>query len=213
MPASNVTLYAQWTQDDTYNVTYDANGGTGTQTDATNYFAGDSVTVKDQGTMAKANNTFTGWNTEAGGGGTGYVAGNTFSMPASNVTLYAQWECDPCSPDGWDSTDVIVEKWYAGSSGHSDPRVDASGTIIPPDCLTGSITITLRVELYNNGWQLKETVEKTLTLPSDNTFDETFDNISASYNSINNYKLMIQPDGCSNWIEIATGTVLVKAGY
>jgi len=136
-------------------------------------------------------------------------------MPAANVNVTVVYTatCDPCSPDGWGSTDVIIEKWYAGTSGQSDPRVDADGIIIPPDCMVGDITLTLRLELYNSGWHLQESVEKTLTLPLDNSFDETFDIDPASYNSIQKYKLMIRPDGCSNWIEIATGDVPVKAGY
>jgi hypothetical protein len=97
MPASNVTLYAQWTENTKYTVTYNANGGTGSQTDPSSpYYAGVTVTVLGQGSIARDKYNFTGWNTEAGGGGTGYVAGGTFSMPVANVTLYAQWvKLDP----------------------------------------------------------------------------------------------------------------------
>ena len=97
MPAADVILYAQWVEDTKYNVTYHANGGTGSQTDLLSpYYAGDLVTVKDQGTMLKANYGFTGWNTEADGSGTGYVVGATFNMPAADVILYAQWaKLDP----------------------------------------------------------------------------------------------------------------------
>jgi len=80
----------------TYNVYYNANTGTGTQTDTNDYFAGASVTVKDKNDMAKTNYTFTGWNTVAIGTGTAYAPAATFPMPASDVTLYAQWEKLPC---------------------------------------------------------------------------------------------------------------------
>jgi uncharacterized repeat protein (TIGR02543 family) len=87
-----VTLYAQWGENDKYTVTYNVNGGTGSQTDPSSpYYAGVTVTVLDEGTMAKANYTFTGWNTLANGSGTAYAPAATFSMPAANVTLYAQW--------------------------------------------------------------------------------------------------------------------------
>jgi len=78
--------------DPTYNVSYDANGGTGSQTDPSSpYYAGVEVTVLDKGTMAKTNYHFTGWKN---GGGTAYDPADTFTMPAANVILYAQWEED-----------------------------------------------------------------------------------------------------------------------
>ena len=93
MPTEDVILYAQWTEDTKYNVTYDANGGTGSQTDTLSpYYAGVTVTVLDKGTMARDKYNFTGWNTAADGTGDDYVENDTFTMPAANVTLYAQWE-------------------------------------------------------------------------------------------------------------------------
>ena len=74
-----------------YTLTYDANGGTGAQSDGSSpYASGTTVTVLGAGTIAQTGYTFTGWNTEAGGGGTPYAPGATFSITA-NTTLYAQW--------------------------------------------------------------------------------------------------------------------------
>jgi uncharacterized repeat protein (TIGR02543 family) len=88
MPASNVTLYAQWTKDTEYTVTYDANGGTGAPTDPDSpYFAGVTVTVVS-GKPTRANHTFNGWLYD----GTTYKADDTFTMPPNNVTLVAQWK-------------------------------------------------------------------------------------------------------------------------
>jgi uncharacterized repeat protein (TIGR02543 family) len=214
MPASDVTLYAQWTENTKYNVIYNANGGTGSQTDSLSpYYAGVEVIVLGKGDMAKANYTFDGWSTTPGGA-VAYDPADTFSMPASDVTLYAQWECNPCSPDGW-SAAVTVEKWWSDAPGNSGPRVDIFGDINPPNCLTGDITITLRLELFNAGWTSKGTTGNvTLTLPSGNPFVRTFGfgiNIdNASYNSIKHYKLEIKPDGCCDWIVIKSGDVSVK---
>ena len=94
MGSANVTLYAKWTTNPTYTVTYDGNGNTGgtAPTDSTNYETGQTVTVLDNtGALVKAGSTFAGWNTEAGGGGTTYTAGQTFAMGSANVTLYALW--------------------------------------------------------------------------------------------------------------------------
>ena len=89
---ADTTLYAQWTIN-TYTVTYDNNGGTGSQTDSSSpYNYNSTVTVLGVGTMAKTGYTFAGWNTAANGSGTPYSAGNTFTI-AANTTLYAQWKC------------------------------------------------------------------------------------------------------------------------
>ena len=73
-------------------VTYDANGGTGTQTDPNNpYLGGAKVTVMDVGNIAYVNHIFTGWNTKPNGSGTTYIQGNVFTIN-DDITLYAQWE-------------------------------------------------------------------------------------------------------------------------
>ncbi|MEI6674785.1 MAG: alpha-L-fucosidase [Verrucomicrobiota bacterium] len=74
-----------------YTLTYDANGGTGSQSDSSSpYASGTTVTVLGAATIAKPGYTFTGWNTVAIGGGTSYAPAATFSITA-NTTLYAQW--------------------------------------------------------------------------------------------------------------------------
>ena len=88
---SDVTLYAQWTQQPTFSVTYDPNGGTGGTTDA-DITSGTQYTVKsdtDVG-VTRTGYTFASWNTEANGSGTSYQAGNNLTVTA-DVTLYAQW--------------------------------------------------------------------------------------------------------------------------
>lgn len=88
----NITLYAKWEEiPTTCTVTYDANGGTGTVTDDTEYTNGASVTVKgNYGKLTKDGYAFTGWNTESDGSGTPYNAGDEFVI-TTNTTLYAQW--------------------------------------------------------------------------------------------------------------------------
>ncbi len=72
-------------------VTYYANGGTGTQTDSNNYNDGATVTVKDQGTMSRTGYAFVGWDTDDDGHGTHYNPGDTFKI-YNDVKLYAQWK-------------------------------------------------------------------------------------------------------------------------
>lgn len=83
------TLYAGWTRA-TLNVTYDANGGTGSQQDANTYNYNAPVTILDEGSMQKPGHHFTGWNTQADGGGTAYAAGEVINI-TDNLHLYAQY--------------------------------------------------------------------------------------------------------------------------
>jgi uncharacterized repeat protein (TIGR02543 family) len=46
------------------------------------------------GNLVKNGYTFIGWNTAADGTGSSYQGGASFSMPAADVTLYAQWIMD-----------------------------------------------------------------------------------------------------------------------
>lgn len=76
----------------TYEVTYDANTGTGMPPeDENSYKTGDSVTVLAEGSIAKAGCTFAGWNTQSDGMGTDRATGSSFTMGSTNVTLYAVW--------------------------------------------------------------------------------------------------------------------------
>ena len=73
-------------------MTYDPNGGTGTTpTDTNKYKGGDPVTVKDKNDLVRTNCTFKEWNTRKDGSGRGFQVAESFTMPESDVTLYAIW--------------------------------------------------------------------------------------------------------------------------
>ena len=76
---------------ETFTVTYNSNGGSGTMTDSNSpYWTGSTVTTKTNTFTAPTGFTFNGWNTAANGSGTAYAEGATFAISA-NTTLYAQW--------------------------------------------------------------------------------------------------------------------------
>lgn len=106
----------------TYHVTYNGNGKTsGTlPTDNTDYDGGETVTVKSA-TLTKTGYTFTGWNTQDNGGGTHYAANGsaTFTMPASDVTLYAEW-CRDLSTLNLNSEFDLEESSVTGVSARID---------------------------------------------------------------------------------------------
>lgn len=96
--SSNTILYAKWSSNPTYSVTYNGNGSTegSVPVDSTGYESGSNVTVKSNtGNLKKFENgfywSFEGWNTQANGSGTAYISSESFVIESSNVTLYAQW--------------------------------------------------------------------------------------------------------------------------
>jgi len=98
MKSGNVILYAKWTQNPTYTVVYNGNGGSSgsAPTDANAYEHGATVTVKgNTGNLVNFGYSFVGWNTAADGNGTSYAAGVDFNMGSTNVILYAKWTQNP----------------------------------------------------------------------------------------------------------------------
>lgn len=99
--AGSTTLYAvQFDEAVTYTMTYDgssAGGGTVPVDASSPYTSGSTVTVLgNTGSLTRTISgdaaTFYGWNTNSNMyGGTHYNAGETFTMPSSDVTLYAVW--------------------------------------------------------------------------------------------------------------------------
>ena len=88
--ASNTILYAQWNIN-SFTLAYDANGGSNAPSNASTAFNA-TVTASAVGSLTRNGYTFTGWNSAANSSGTNYIAGtSTFNMPASDVTLFAQW--------------------------------------------------------------------------------------------------------------------------
>lgn len=86
MPANNVTLYAIWAQN--YTLSFDTQGADSVASDTT--IAGDSVTLPT--VPNRDGYTFIEWNTTKDASGTGYEPGDAFTMPATNVTLFAIWD-------------------------------------------------------------------------------------------------------------------------
>jgi uncharacterized repeat protein (TIGR02543 family) len=96
MPVTSMTLFAKWSIN-SYMVSYDANGGTGTLPTSQNTEFASTVTVAST-QITRAGYTFTRWNTRADGTGSSYDANATFTMPANAITLFAQWNLVPVVP-------------------------------------------------------------------------------------------------------------------
>ena len=85
----NVTLYAQWKQNQS-TITYKANGGSGADVVQT-HGSGSAATLKPANTFSRSGYVFAGWNSKADGSGNTYAAGKEVKW-YDNVTLYAVWK-------------------------------------------------------------------------------------------------------------------------
>ncbi len=107
---SNITLFANWTANPVYSVTYDGNNNTGgnVPTGVNHYLEGTEVTVLENiNDLIRDGFNFKGWNTRDDGNGTPYDATgtDTFFMGTVAVTLYARWNPTyTVTYDGNDST-------------------------------------------------------------------------------------------------------------
>jgi len=113
--------------DESYALTYDANGGTGYPPfDNTAYADGTEATAAAAGVMTRSGYTFVGWNTKADGSGDFYAAGDPVTMNG-NTTLYAMW-----SGDGSSAASPILVYDYASldaARGHLDADIIAVADI------------------------------------------------------------------------------------
>ena len=83
----------------TYTVTYNANGGTGTMTDPNSpYIENTEVTLLENTFTAPEGKIWNSWLVKDANQTTIAVNNNTFTMPASNVTVTAQWVDNPVVP-------------------------------------------------------------------------------------------------------------------
>ena len=89
---SNVTLYAVWEKIQ-YNISYDANGGSGAPSDQSKYY--DSTLTLRSGKPTREGYIFKGWSTRSTALSADYQPGASYSSN-SNLTLYAVWEQIKC---------------------------------------------------------------------------------------------------------------------
>jgi len=152
IPATNTTLYAQWTINN-YNVTYNGNGHTGGtapsfQTSAYNT----TISVRgNTGNLQKTGYTFAGWNTQSDGQGTDYASSAAFTIPADNVVLYAKWNINNYTVTfvDYDGTTILKTQTNVphgtGATPPTDPTLTGytfTGWNPAYNNVTGNLTVT-----------------------------------------------------------------------
>lgn len=138
----------------TYTVTYNANGGTGTMTDPNSpYHANDNVTLLANTFTAPDGKVWDSWLVKDVQDETVTVNEGHFTMPASNVTVTAQWIDDPSGPTyEWvltDLADLTAEDVFVivGNNGDTYAMSNDKGTGAAPD----AIAVTIEYDKITTG--------------------------------------------------------------
>jgi len=84
------TLFHGEKPPNTYTITFNANGASGTPPMTQTVNDGATIILPDKGGMASTGNIFVGWNESASGGGTTYSVGASITV-TRNMVFYAQW--------------------------------------------------------------------------------------------------------------------------
>ena len=136
MPESDVMLFAVWvpisTEERNFTVTFNSSGATGGTVPANRtYLQGSAVTVPgNTGNLLREGFTFAGWGFTATG-----LRINSFTMPASDITLFARWTPITPSPPVEDYED------YEDYDDYEEEIVEIEESEVPlEEGLPGDIT-------------------------------------------------------------------------
>jgi uncharacterized repeat protein (TIGR02543 family) len=89
VPVNGLRLFAHWTPKK-YDITYNANNGTGDEAAQTADYAS-TLTLGHGSAMSRLGYTLGGWNTTRDGSGTEFGLGGSTPMPLDGMKLYARW--------------------------------------------------------------------------------------------------------------------------
>jgi uncharacterized repeat protein (TIGR02543 family) len=105
---TSATLYAQWTAEGSYTLTFNGNGNTGGTAPASiTENIGTAITIPGAGDLVRTGYSFTGWNTKADSSGDDYEESDDYEED-KNATLYAQWTVVSQTPNAGDEMESNV---------------------------------------------------------------------------------------------------------
>lgn len=194
-------LTAQWTIN-SYNITYNLNGGVGTSTGSTNVY-NTSYRVHTSA-PTRVGYTFDGW--KRSDTNTDVSAGATFAMPANNVTLTAQWRINKYN---------VTYAVNGGSGSYSTASVDYNVNH------TISSTVPTRTGYTFQGWRRSDTNE---IISQGSTFRMPANHVTLTAQwSINSYQVIYNLNGGSgsfsnntlnyNSLYSVSGSTPTRTGY
>jgi uncharacterized repeat protein (TIGR02543 family) len=106
-----------------YNLTYNANSGTGS---APSDLTGVTSATVGTGSLSKSGFDFAGWNSNNTGSGTSYSTGSSVTLTA-NLTLYAKWVAT-ITFDSQGGSSVASQQYVYGQSGLTLPVASKTGS-------------------------------------------------------------------------------------
>lgn len=87
---TNIILYAQWSNNPTYIISFNGNGATsGTMANQT--LQENTSALLNANEFARVEYVFNGWNTDINGNGASYADRSSFTIGSSDIELFAQW--------------------------------------------------------------------------------------------------------------------------
>ena len=177
------------TQPETYTVTYDANGGTGTMTDSYSpYEENATVTLLSNSFTAPEGKIWDSWLVKDASNNTLTVTNNQFTMPASNVTVSAQWKENTTPTPGGDNIIIDFEDnqlpsgWTnTNSMTVVQNPIDNSATTNGSYCLStnGKQSCSLTSGLINN--------IVSISIDATRTTNNTVTNLYIDFSTTNNF--------------------------
>lgn len=181
----------------TYTVTYNANGGSGTMTDENSPYEKDAeVTLLSNSFTAPEGQLWDSWLVKDESNNPITVTGNKFNMPASNVTVTAQWKTDPNAPQyEWVLTDLASltdEDVFVIVGNSSYAMTNNNGTTNPPAATSvtiseGKITSTISDNLK---WKISGNATAGYTFyPNGSSSSWLYCNTEANTSSNNNMRV------------------------
>ena len=148
----------------TCTITYDANGGEGT--DSQQYETGASVTLHSESatSLKKIEATLKEWNTVADGTGTSYTPGQSYSNISGNITLYAIWNDN--YPNLTFTLDTSSDTYSVKAKSNK-----ISGSIVIPETYGGKkVTVIEKEGFYNCDSITSITLPSTITTIEEGAF-------------------------------------------
>ena len=132
IPTSNITLYAHWAVKYTYQLQYDANGGSGAPSTSTMSDITTSHTFNVKSTVPTRDGyIFLGWSLDESDDEAQYSYGDsiTLSKNAPSKTLFAVWTVDPDAEEDLAITSITQLECIAGSTVAYTPTANVPGCV------------------------------------------------------------------------------------
>ena len=177
----NLSIVAVWKALDTYTVSYDANGGTGTIETQSKY-KGKSLTISSGKGVERNGYMFLCWNTEKDGTGKNYKPNGAYSADA-DLRLYAKWSLVKYSI----AYDLAGGTLPEGKSNPSDYTIETE---------TFSLVNPERERYGFRGWKesgsVDETAQENVLIEKGSTGDKSF---TAVWKQLKKYTITFDSNG------------------